>query len=120
MKSVFMTLLLCLSVLVAARETNKCNNTNWDEIKLKIKVRGKSLVDEGKCTFCTSRFKKYTDYFYTAYKYENFIVFTSKDENNKTKYLMPLKDKFYNSVLQTFPECLNDARVFYIEKGGIV
>ena len=117
MKTVFVILLLCLSVLVAAKESNKYDNTNWDKIKLKIKVRGKSLADEGKCSLCSSSFKKYTDHVYTAYKYGNLIVFTSKDENNKTKYLMPLQDKFYNSAVQTFPHNLSDARVFSLEKG---
>ena len=118
MKNIIFIFCLCfLSVINAAKNLNKTDRVKWDKINLKIKVRGKSLVVKRKGLFVSSFFQKNTDEFYTAYKHDNFFVFTSEDKSNRTKYLMTVNGKFYESVVETFPNNLGDARVFSIEKG---
>ena len=118
MKIILFIICFCfLSVINAAKNSNETDKVKWDKIKLKIKVRGKNLLVKREGLFVSSYFKKNTFKFYNAYKHGNFFVFTSEDKSSRTKYLMTVNGKFYEEVIETFPNNLGDARVFYIEKG---
>ena len=92
---------------------------DWYKIKVKIQVGRRTLIDEGKCSLCSSRFSRSTKQYVTAFKSDNYLVFASSisDKSDRLKYMMVLNDKVYFSAVKYFPENINDARVFTIEEG---
>ena len=81
MKIIFAFLLLSFA------SADPFDQVNWDKIKLKVKVGGKDLVEKrctlqdrraGKCNHLVtlSTLRKNTDFFWIAYKLNNYFVFT--------------------------------------------
>ena len=82
-----MKIIFAILLLAVFASADPFDQINWDKIKLKVKVGGRDLVEKrcnlkdrraGKCNHLVtlSTLKKNTDFFWIAYKLNNYFVFT--------------------------------------------